>query len=527
MAIDTAAILAAQYRNNPRALQAAVLGEGESSINPYAALRALQLQKEAQHYEMMQAAARGQQAQQQPSMVDQALAPAGPDEMTAMQLGGGMPSLMTGEQDTGAGLEAMPIPDQEFAGGGIVAFADGDVVEAPTYTEEDKEDSPGSPVAYNTFAQMLPGLMKQVAGQQYVEQTPEQYETNFQNRLELLQRNAGVSPIAGMEEKIAKLDEERKAGLEQGKGLAMLSAASAMLQPGGFMRGLGAAGSAFASEYGKAMAADKAEQRSLMSMQFNLADAKRKEQMGLNREAIAAADQARLDHAAAQKFKLEKAKSLANLAISGARATKPTGAGAGGPKNFDALAQAYYEEAKYANEQLPENKRKPDAVVKKLAFKEAAADWAKLPAGEVIPIKKGELGVKSREADIQEERARTEKTKVATEQGTKVNEALTKWSRSREAIEAKRDGTYEDKRQAKVAELRSQYPDALTWQGGAKPAPAAGNKNSQSPAGGGKVITQADVDATVKARATQRNISEADARKEVLNALKQKGYTVK
>ena len=41
MSIDTAAILAAKFRKDPTPLKAAVLGQGDSSINPYAALRAL------------------------------------------------------------------------------------------------------------------------------------------------------------------------------------------------------------------------------------------------------------------------------------------------------------------------------------------------------------------------------------------------------------------------------------------------------------------------------------------------------
>ena len=56
MTIDTAAILAARYHKNSAPLKAAVLGQGDANINPYAALRALQLQKEAERYEMAQAA---------------------------------------------------------------------------------------------------------------------------------------------------------------------------------------------------------------------------------------------------------------------------------------------------------------------------------------------------------------------------------------------------------------------------------------------------------------------------------------
>ena len=560
MSIDTAAILAARYHSNPAPLKAAVLGQGGAEINPYAALRALQLQKEAERYQMAEAAMRGQQ--QQPSLVQQALQGA----QGSMQ-GAQMPQqqqqpqqqqpqqglmAMNQPQQSSPGLGGMPAPEGEYAGGGIVAFADEGLVknteDAPQLEPgmlQDLEDSEldnsmGDETSYKSVSEMLPGLMRNIQNTRYTPMSDAEYKTAFTERRRLLQNEAGEDPIPGMKQQIDQFDAERQQNLGQAKGLAMLAAAGDALQPGGFARAAGASAKTFATEYGKAAAADKAEQRSLMSMKFNLADAQRKEKMGLNREAIQAADQARADHIAAQRFKLDKNKSLATVATGMARATRP-GANTGAPKGYDNLVVGLYGEKKYQNEQLPEKDRKPDAVLIADAHREAAPMWAKMNAEDTLGIKKKETSIKEREASTGETRALTDKQReenerrrIATEQGKTINEAMTKWDRSREAIEAKRDGTYDTARQKKIDSLRSQlptvptpssepaYPDTSKTSAPVS-APAAGNKNSQAKPAGGKVlpkvVTKADVAATAKAS--------GKTVKQVEDALKAKGITIK
>lgn len=556
MSIDTAAILAARYHSNPAPLKAAVLGQGGAEINPYAALRALQLQKEAERYQMAEAAMRGQQ--QQPSLVQQALQGA----QGSMQ-GAQMPQqqqqpqqqqpqqglmAMNQPQQSSPGLGGMPAPEGEYAGGGIVAFADeglvkntGDAPQLDPGMLQDLEDSEldnsmGDEPTNKSIVKMLPGLMQNIQNTRYTPMSDAAYNTAFNERLALLQKNAGEDPIPGMKQQIDQFDAERQQNLGQAKGLAMLAAAGDALQPGGFARAAGASAKTFATEYGKAAAADKAEQRSLMSMKFNLADAQRKEKMGLNREAIQAADQARADHTAAQRFKLDKNKSLATVATGMARATRP-GANTGTPKGYDNLVVGLYGEKKYQNEQLPEKDRKPDAVLIADAHREAAPMWAKMNAEDTLGIKKTETGIKERAVKADETRALTDKQReenerrrIATEQGNKINEAITKWDKGREAIEAKKAGTYETARQKKIDSLRSQLPTVPTPSSEpAAPdtsktsAPAAGNKNSQAkPANGkvvSKVVTKADIAATAKK--SGKTVEEVEA------AAKAKGYTIK
>jgi phage/plasmid-associated DNA primase len=125
---------------------------------------------------------------------------------------------------------------------------------------------------------------------------------------------------------------------------------------------------------------------------------------------------------------------------------------------------------KYKNDSLKKQNPndpniKDESVLLADAHRAAAPIWAKIPAGETLDIKKAETDIKKRGATTDETRALTDKQReenerrrIATEQGNKINEAMTKWDRSREAIEAKRDGTYETARQKKIDSLRSQLP---------------------------------------------------------------------
>lgn len=401
MSIDTAAILAARYHKNPAPLKAAVLGQGDANINPYAALRALQLQKEAERYEMAQAAMRGQQMQNQPSMVEQALSPTPPQMQQPqglpamqqpqmpqqMQQPQGLPAMQQAQpQQPSPGLEGMPMPEGEYAGGGIVAFAgdpeDGSFVDDGgeqlsmadlaelQERSENIQPSPGDPVTHNSISQQLPGLLKNIENAEYKAFTPEQYKDVFTKRRALLEEGTEPSPYGALKEQIAGLEAGREKELGQAKGMALLAAAGDVMQPGGLLRGLGAAGKTFAGMYGQAMQADKAEKRALMSMQFNLADAQRKEKMGLNREAIAAADQARQDNTAAQTFALRKSQALASVATGMAKATRPTGTRA--PTSYDNLVSGLYGELKEKNDKLPEDQRVSDKSLLAQAHRDAA-----------------------------------------------------------------------------------------------------------------------------------------------------------
>jgi hypothetical protein len=237
--------------------------------------------------------------------------------------------------------------EESMARGGIVAFAGDD---------EDNEDdtgqlvgglgallpSPGNPATYSKLTALYPQLLSNIAGAKYTPMTDDAYNAAIQKRRTMLEEAAGEDIYKAQRDRMKEMDTGRTANLEQAKGLAALQAAAAMMEGRGFAQGLGRAGGAFAQNYGQALQADRAEKKALANMEFNLADAQRKERMGLTREAVAAADQARKDHDAAQQFKLKKASALATLTSKMASSVKPTGMGKppAPPKLNEQLASA-------------------------------------------------------------------------------------------------------------------------------------------------------------------------------------------
>ena len=505
MSIDTAAILAEQYKTNPNQLRAAVLGQA-TDINPYAALRALQLQKVAERYEMMQAALAGQQAQNQPSMVEQALAPTQPPQMPQQGMPQGMPQQgmpqmpqqsgglpqMQQPQEASQGLAGMPAPEGEYAGGGIVAFAEGGESDDP-YGEdltaafannqiavEDLMASPGDPRTHAELTRMIGPTIRNIRNQEYTPYTAEDRKAAIASSRAALQEGAGDDPTVAYSQQLDQFDTDRKKGMDQASGFGLLAAAGDMLQPGGggLVAGIGRAAKTYGGAMQQAVAADKAEKRSLMNMKFQLADAQRKERMGLTRDAMSMAQQAQKSHYDAQMFKQRRLVAEGRLVTDALKATKPTG-GAGGagkpPKGMDAFVAA--EEA-YALNPTPGN------LAKVQAFRDAYG-YRFVPGPEQSRLK---------EKDIE------------TKQGKDINEAMAEWEFTREGSKYKK-GTkeYKEARAAKEAELRGNYPE--------------GNKNSSETKKSGKVATQADIDATVAKSGRTES--------EVRAALKSQGYTIK
>lgn len=257
----------------------------------------------------------------------------------------------------GSAFNTIPEDRQEqmMANGGIVAFA-GDDDENEDQTGQLvgglqglMASSEGNPEVYKQVTGYFPQLLGLVAGAKPTRMTEAEYETAREKALEQYKKVAGPSPYEGLTKQIAEMREEGATDLQQARGLAALKAASAMLQGRGVIRGLAQAGGAFGESYGQALQADKAQKRSLMNMEIQMADARRKENLGLYKEAEAAAERARKSKEAAGEFGIKKANALANVAGKFATATKPTkaaGAGAGAakePKINEQLARAEIE----------------------------------------------------------------------------------------------------------------------------------------------------------------------------------------
>ena len=133
--IDMASVYAERYKQNPRALQAAVMGQSpDPKLDPYTALNALKLVKESQRMTM---AGQAQQPTSSPSIVAENMAP--PPMMQGLgamvpgamgQAPQGMPQGMPHRppmpqptmQAASGGLAGMYTPEEDYAAGGIVAF---------------------------------------------------------------------------------------------------------------------------------------------------------------------------------------------------------------------------------------------------------------------------------------------------------------------------------------------------------------------------------------------------------------------
>lgn len=277
--------------------------------------------------------------------------PATPAEKEAAQ----RELAMRASEDRGmaAAYNQLPYSAQQgmvqAAGGGIIAFAQPTAANNYSLVDSDGEGSDGgdSPLANLTTSRGDPGIYRDALSQAlaYGKQVGEfeprgmteaQYNTAIQNRYKMLQELGGPSPYAAFEQDLGARETDRAKAREEAKGLAALQAIPAILQPGGTIRGLGAAAASIGGSMAKAAEADRAEKQAIQNMKFNIADAQRKERMGLGREAITAADQARRDVADINRAHIQKLQAQATIAGRVAQAAKPTGGagGAGSAKEF-------------------------------------------------------------------------------------------------------------------------------------------------------------------------------------------------
>jgi len=239
------------------------------------------------------------------------------------------------------------LPTQEsMARGGIVAFAGGSGPGAIEETEDEGgskgltleeliQGNKGNPAAANQYNALLLSQIKKLQTNDIPAYTADDRKRNIKANYEELQSLAGPSPYGNIKTQIENMGTEGAANLQQQKGLAALAAMQGMVQGNNFIRGLGQAGGAFAQAYAPAIKANQDLKRSMASLNINLADAQRQENLGNARGAIAAEDQARRDRADVLRATTARDKAIADLAASGVRLNMPrkgAGAGAAAPK---------------------------------------------------------------------------------------------------------------------------------------------------------------------------------------------------
>jgi hypothetical protein len=249
------------------------------------------------------------------------------DEVEAIQNEMGMRA----SERRGIASSVTPQMVQKMAGGGgVLAFA-GDDDENDPETGQQVSDSQGVPNA-SALRAWQQANARINAFTPSAAMTQEQRDASDQANFERFQKFGGPDPYTPMADKLAKFDTDRAKSLEEAKGLAALQAIPAVMQGGNALRGIGAGVGALGTGLASAAKADSEEKRSLASMQFNLADAQRKERMGLTKDAITATTEAQKDRVAADKAKLAALVAQAKSATDAGRAFRTTGAGAGAGK---------------------------------------------------------------------------------------------------------------------------------------------------------------------------------------------------
>lgn len=225
------------------------------------------------------------------------------------------------------------------AGGGILAFKEDGYIDVPE-EREDRQDvySPGDSRAFSGFNQEILRSMEAIRNQKPATMSDQDYNKAISNRYAMLGKLSGPDPYA---DSLTDLGEQEKGVSGIGnlaRASALFEAADAAVQGGNAVRGITGAGSKLGQGFAQAAKAEALERRSLNNAKFAIKDAQRKERMGMTKDSIGAADDARRSISDANKFGLEKEKALGNLAAQGAKIAKPTG-GAGGAKQVKLAEQ--------------------------------------------------------------------------------------------------------------------------------------------------------------------------------------------
>jgi hypothetical protein len=184
--------------------------------------------------------------------------------------------------------------------------------------------------------------------------SPREINSIIQDRFNVEKTLAGESPYGALKTHITDSEADQANSLREARGIGALQAASDVLQPGGTARGLARGAATLGRVYGQAQQANRQEKRALAGMKFNIADAERKERMGMTKDAIAAANAAQKDKKDAGVARLNKLKAMGDIQAKVATANRPIRIGGAGNKPTT-QAEGVNEYYDYFKETYPEN----------------------------------------------------------------------------------------------------------------------------------------------------------------------------
>lgn len=308
MSIDKASVLAHRYKNNRNVLQAVLMGQNvpDREVDAYSALRAMQLLKESDRMAMAQQA-RGPVGQQ-PSLAEEAVAP---DQQGLAALMGAPVMAQQAPaqapapemQAASGGLASMPTSDDDYADGGIVAFAAGGRPSSADYLEKAFANIPQP----TSLGEREAGMAEQQA---------------YVNKL------YGADRMAPYLEDIAKERKDIDSRKDQNLGYALLAAAQGIVSDPNLARATGKAMGAFGTEMQKLDKEDREAKRALRQSEITLAAAQQARADGKTDKAISLFDKYDTQKQNAQKMlsevnlkgaEIEKGIEIANIQASVAR----------------------------------------------------------------------------------------------------------------------------------------------------------------------------------------------------------------
>lgn len=288
MGIDKASILADRYKNNRGQLAAALMGQPvqDQSIDAYSALRAMQLLKESDRMAMAQQA-RGPSGEQ-PSLAEAAVAP---DQSAGLAGMVGQPVMAQAQQAAPAmpgpemqaasgGLASLPTSDDDYAEGGIVAFAAGGRPSSADYLEK----------AFSNIPQ--PASIGE-------------REAGITSQRDYVNKLYGPDRMAPFLEEIAQEKKEISGRGDKNLGYALIAAAQGIVSDPNLARATGKAMGAFGAEMQKFEKEDREAKRALRQSEMTLAAAQQARDDGKTKEAISLFDKYDTQRQNAQKMLAE------------------------------------------------------------------------------------------------------------------------------------------------------------------------------------------------------------------------------
>jgi hypothetical protein len=248
---------------------------------------------------------------------------------------------MRASERRGVAAGITPQMADRMAGGGIVAFDEGGVIETPMVVSE------GNKGHYDTAGKMALAALEELRNYpEFKALEPEKRAELEQATFKRIMSFGGEDPYAPMAKRIAGLEAAGAKNYERGLGAAAFKAIPAILKGGNAIRGIGGGLGAFGEEAEKADRAKAANELALASAGFNLSDAQRKERIAVGREALGNVKDTEAARLAAYTTGRKELTDRAGGAAKVAQAFRPVGTrgGAGGagrgPKLAEQLAAA-------------------------------------------------------------------------------------------------------------------------------------------------------------------------------------------